>query len=81
MEQFKCRSIFFAAYLMCKYGKPIQGTSMCDKKVVFMFEDDGNISKALAEFSGVEGTEANVSLPAYMSCVNKLKDVARSITK
>lgn len=81
MPEFRCRSIYFAGYLMCKYGKRLIGTCFEDKKVVFLFEQvDGEIKRALDEFTG-NSEDGMLHIADYMICVNKLKDVARSFTK
>ena len=81
LPEFRCRSIYFAAYLICQYGKSLIGTSVENKKVVFLFEQaEGEITKAMDEFTG-KSDDGQIHICDYMSYVNKLKDVARSITK
>lgn len=81
MSEFRCRSIYFAAYLMCQYGKKLIGTCFEDKKVVFLFDQiEGEMTRAMGEFTG-NSENGMVHIADYMVCVNKLKDVARSFTK
>lgn len=80
-KEFGCRSIYFAAYLMCKYNKKLVGTGFENKKVVFLFDQKpGEIKRAMDEFTG-KSDNGMLHISDYMSFVNQLKDVARSMTK
>lgn len=77
---FKCRSIYFASYLLYKYDIELAGTKIEGPKVVFLFDlSKAVIDKALKEF--MPGGNGSVIMPEYMKYINKLKDIARSLTK
>lgn len=83
-KYFKCRSIYFASYLMYKYNVEIAGTKIEGKKVVFLFNlDKQQIDTAIAEFKGESDQDAEngvVVICDYLVQVNKLKDISRNLT-
>lgn len=76
---FKVRSLYLAAYMMCGHSRRLVGTEMQDRRVIFLFDAEGNEHEILDEFSGIKAAMVNIG--DYMKSVNQLKDVAKSLTK
>ena len=76
------KSIYVAAYLMTQYDKQLIGTEMDKKQIRFLFNSDGTEAQAMREFSGQDVSEkSRVQIADYIKCVNKLKDVIKSLSR
>lgn len=78
---FKARSIYLAAYFITAFNKKMVGAELENGKVQFLFASDGGESDAMKEFSGEDGFYGTVKIHEFMKCVNKLKDIIKSMTK